>query len=158
MALEGKSSPFHLNPGCFCKSQSVRHIVSTDISRNQQEIVCETVLSISQHEVNCARSFWFIDRTATRAKLKLRRLFCMTAPFAMVIKRLALRSRSNSSWFGIDTVGYLGSMTMEMAASDNTDSWQKDIGNSHTVSYINFFVEDPVVLLSSALFSLIHLF
>ncbi len=51
-------------------------------------------------------------------------------------------------------VGYQGSMTMEMAASNNADSWQKDIGNSHTVSYMNFLVGDPVALLSSALFSL----
>lgn len=78
----------------------------------------------------------------------------MTVTFATVIKRLALLSRSNSSLFGIDMVGYLGSMTMEMAASNNTDSWQKDIGNSHAPSYMNFLEDDPLILLSSALFSL----
>ncbi len=151
MTLEGKLSPCHLNSWHFANPSPT--YPEHGISRNQ-DIFRQTVLSTSQHEVNCARSFWSIDRTASRAKLKLQRLFCMTATFATVIKRFALLSRSNSSWFGIDMVGYLGSMTMEMAASNNTDSWQKDIGNSHTVSYMNFLVEDPVVLLSSALFSL----
>lgn len=77
----------------------------------------------------------------------------MTVTFATVIKTLALLSHLNSSLFGIDMVSYLGSMTMEMAASNNTDSWQKDIENSHTVSYMNFLEKIPSYCFS-ALFSL----